>query len=277
MVTDRVVSLAPSATATVGALEAVDVPDADGVATALVGVTNACEAPTGAGDPTVVGGWPNPALDAVERLDPDVVLTCDALQRETVAALRERGLTVANAEPTRLSEVFEYVAAVGRAVDAPAAGERLAASLGQRVARVETAVPDDPSERPVVYAEEWGDPPMAAGNWVPDAVAAAGGRCPFVAPGERSRAVDAAEVADAAPDHAVLHWCGTDREPSATVLADRGWRLDAEVHVVDDALLNQPSPRLVDGIETLAALLHGVAVGGENEAGGGAGGYRSSE
>ncbi|WP_435063139.1 helical backbone metal receptor [Halobaculum sp. EA56] len=266
MVTDRIVSLAPSATATVAALAAAGSPDGGrtshglDVVDRLVGVTRACDPPAGA-DPTVVGGWPNPDLDAVERLDPDAVLTCDPLQRETAGALRERGLPVTHAEPTRLTDVFEYVASVGDAVGGPGAGERLADECRERVARVREAVPDDPAERPVVYAEEWGDPPMAAGNWVPDAVAAAGGRSPFVAPGERSAAADREAVEAADPDHAVLHWCGEDREPSGTELADRGWDVDATVHVVDDSLLNQPSPRLIDGVETLAGLLHGVEVG----------------
>ncbi|MFC7068029.1 helical backbone metal receptor [Halobaculum lipolyticum] len=258
MVTDRIVSLAPSATATLAALADRGARAGTGPLDRLVGVTHACEPPAAAGDPAVVGGWPNPDLDAVVRLEPDVVLTCDALQRETVEALRERGLDVAHVEPTRLADVFDYVADVGAAAGVAERGASLATDLRGRVERVRTAVPDDPDDRPVVYAEEWGEPPMAAGNWVPDAVAAAGGRCPFVAPGERSRAVDADDVAAAEPDHAVLHWCGENRAPSATAFADRGWDVDAAVHVVDDALLNQPGPRLIDGVETLAALLHGV-------------------
>lgn len=251
MVTERVVSLAPSATATVAALDAAD---------AVVGLTRACEWPAGASRPPVVGGWPNPDLDAVERLDPSVVLTCDPLQRETAAALRDRGLAVVHAEPTRLDDVFASVSEIGAAIGRPADGERLAVDLRDRVDAVRAAVPDDPSERPVVYAEEWGDPPMAAGNWVPEAVAAAGGRCPFVSPGERSHEIEAAAVEREHPDHAVFHWCGADREPAGTELRDRGWAVDPVVHVLDDSLLNQPSPRLVDGIETLAELLHGSSV-----------------
>ncbi|GAA0192391.1 helical backbone metal receptor [Halobaculum roseum] len=274
MVTERVVSLAPSATAILGALDALDAAagppgresadestatDAPLVADTLVGVTHACTPPAGA-SPTVVGGWPNPDLDAVERLDPTVVLTCDPLQRETADALRDRGLVVEHAEPTRLADVYAYVADVGAAVGRPGAGDRLAGDLRDRVDRVRAAVPGDPAERPVVYAEEWGDPPMAAGNWVPDAVAAAGGRCPFVPAGERSHEVDPSAVERADPDHAVLHWCGTNRSPGADTLADRDWDVDPAVHVIDDSLLNQPSPRLVDGIETLAELFHGVNV-----------------
>ena len=257
MVNVRVVSLAPSATATLRALGAADL---------LVGATHACDLARDDGLARL-GGWPNPDLDAVAALEPDAVLTCDPLQRETASALRERDLPVAHTEPTRLSEVFAAVRSVGEAVGRPDAGTRLARESRERVERVRRAVPgppdgpDDADERPVVYAEEWGDPPMAAGNWVPDAVAAAGGRCPFVAPGERSAAVDPAALRRADPDHVVLHWCGDDRSPDATTVAERGWGLDAEVHVVDDSLLNQPSPRLIDGIETLAGLLHGVEVG----------------
>lgn len=279
---DRAVSLAPSATATLGAL---------GATSSLVGVTRHCEIrgpeSVGGGDdggsvddggggddredreddscgkcdpPAVLGGWPDPDLDAVAALEPDVVLTCDALQRETAAALRERGLAVAHAEPSRLADVFEYVETVGGAVDERTAGERLAADLRGRVERVRSAVPDG-GGRPVVYAEEWADPPMAAGNWVPEAVAAAGGRCPLVDPGDRSRAVGREAVEAADPDHVVLHPCGHGERGDAEAFAERGWAVDATVHAVDDSLLNQPSPRLVDGVETLAELLHGVTVG----------------
>ncbi|MFC6787706.1 helical backbone metal receptor [Halobaculum halobium] len=278
MVTERVVSLAPSATATIAALEAEVASDhpggGDESTGELVGVTRACEPPPGS-SPAVVGGWPNPDLAAVERLEPTVAVTCDALQRETAAAVRDRGVEVVHTEPTRLAAVFDAVASVAAAVGCDAAGERLVNELRDRVDQVRAAVPDVRGERPVVYAEEWGDPPMAAGNWVPDAVAAAGGRCPFVPAGERSREVDAAAVERADPDHAVFHWCGANQIPSEDPLADRGWDVDSSVHVIDDSLLNQPSPRLVDGIETLAALLHGVDPDDEN-AGGCEGNVRTS-
>lgn len=91
---------------------------------------------------------------------------------------------------------------------------------------------------------------------VPDAVRAAGGRYPFVDPGERSREVDLAAVERATPDHVVVHVCGHgDRIDPATV-EERDWAVDAPVHVIDDSLLNQPSPALIDGVERLARLFH---------------------
>ncbi|MFD1570776.1 cobalamin-binding protein [Halorubrum laminariae] len=252
----RVVSLAPSATATVAALDAADL---------LVGVTHHGDPPAGAGGahgrnelPETVGGWLNPDLDRVADLDPDVVLTSDGLQADLAGRCRDRGLPVSHREPIDLDAVVATFAARGDDVGRPDAGERLATAARDRLDRVAAAVADRP--RPTVYCEEWSDPPMAAGNWVPEAVRAAGGRYPFVDSGERSREVDLDAVAAADPDHVVLHVCGRgDRVDPATV-DDRDWGVDAPTHVIDDSLLNQPSPALIDGIERLAQVFHPDAV-----------------
>ena len=237
----RVVSLAPSATATLAAMDATD---------RLVGVTAHCDL-----DRPVVGGWLNPEFDRLADLDPDVVCTCDDLQAEIRDDLRDRGYEVVHTAPTRLDEVLDSFETLGRAVGRPNAGRRLETEARRRLDRVAAHV--DGRERPVVYCEEWSDPPMAAGNWVPDAVAAAGGTSPFVDAGERSREISEATVTAADPDHVVLHVCGHGDRVDPDTVSSRGWDLDAEVHVVDDSLLNQPSPRLLDGIETLAELFHG--------------------
>jgi len=238
----RVVSLAPSATNVVAALDAAD---------RLVGATTHCDA----ADAPAVGGWLNPDYEAVADLDPDVVLTSDGLQAEVRDDLRDRGFDVHHAEPATLDGVLASFTAIGAAVGLPERGETLEAECRQRVDAVREAAPgeDGDGDRPVVYCEEWADPPMAAGNWVPDAVEAAGGRYPFVDAGERSREVDPGAVREAHPAHAVVHVCGTGEQTDADPAAR--WGLDADVHVVDDSLLNQPSPRLVDGIEHLADLL----------------------
>lgn len=243
----RVVSLAPSATATLAAL---------GAAECLVGVTHHCDPPSDAGsahgtDPVAVGGWINPSLDRVTGLDPDVVFTSDGLQADVAGDCRKRGLTVDHREPATLEDVLADFRGIARAVDRADAGERLVADARERLAAIADAAAGRP--RPVVYCEEWSDPPMAAGNWVPDAVRAAAGRYPFVEAGERSREVDPADVAAAEPDHVVVHVCGHGDRVDPASVADRDW-IDAPVHVIDDSLLNQPSPALLDGIERLAGL-----------------------
>ncbi|TQQ83527.1 cobalamin-binding protein [Halonotius terrestris] len=236
----RIVSLAPSATATLSAL---------GIADRVVGVTAHCDL-----DRPTVGGWLNPDYETIAELSPDLVCTSDGLQREIRDELRERDYRVHHHEPSRLDEVLAGFKSLAAAAGVDDAGEELVADCRQRLDAVAERIASD-DDRPVVYCEEWSDPPMAAGNWVPDAVEAAGGRYPFVDPGDRSQEVDHGAVVDTDPDHAVLHICGTGDDVSADRFADRGWSLDAEVHVVDDSLLNQPSPKLIDGIELLAARL----------------------
>ena len=246
----RLVSLAPSATATLSAMGAAD---------ELVGATHHCDLDGVDADPERVGGWLNTDFDAVAALDPDLVLTSDPLQRETRDALRDRGLAVYHAEPGSLGEAVDGFADLGRAVGHAAAGDRVAADARDRLQRVREAVADEP--RPTVYCEEWADPPMAAGNWVPEAVDAAGGAYPFAAAGERSAEIEREDVIAAGPDYVILHPCGKGDRADPDEFRERGWALDAEIQVVDDSLLNQPSPRLIDGVERLAGILHGVDTG----------------
>jgi iron complex transport system substrate-binding protein len=209
-----------------------------------------------------VGGWLNPDYEAVADRDPDLVLTADDLQTDIAADLRARGHEVFHAAPATLDEVVASFADLGAAVGLPADGRALTRRAESRLDRVCRLVPD--ADRPVVYCEEWSDPPMAAGNWVPEAVEAAGGRYPFVDPGERSREVSVTEVEAAAPEHVVLHLCGHGEQADPATIAERDWSLPAiergNVYVVDDSLFNQPSPKIIEGVETLASMLHPEAL-----------------
>lgn len=239
----RLVSLAPSATSTAQALGAAD---------RLVGVTAHCNVD----DAPPVGGWLTPDLDRLDELSPDLVLTADALQRDVRDAVESKGYRSFHPEPSTLEDVLDGFVAVGEAIGRADAGETLRGTARARLDRIRAATPDEPADRPVVYCEEWPDPPMAAGNWVPDAVEAAGGCYPFAAAGDRSAEISRDVVTAADPDHVVVHHCGFGGR-AKTDVADR-WDLDARVHVIDDSLLNQPGPRLIDGIERLAELLHDV-------------------
>lgn len=240
---ERLVSLAPSATSTVQALGAAD---------RLVAVTEHDDVD---GVPAL-GGWLTPDLDRLADFDPDLVVTADSLQQDLHETVADRGHRTFHHEPTTLEDVLDGFAAIGDAIGLPEAGQELAETSRRRIEAVRDATPADPAARPVIYCEEWPDPPMAAGNWVPEAVAAAGGRYPFIDAGARSGPIERDTVTDADPDHVVVHHCGVGEQ--ATVDVTERWAFDAELHVIDDAMLNQPGPPLIDGIERLAALFHGV-------------------
>ena len=241
---DRIVSLAPSATRTIHALGAAD---------RIIGRTE-----HGSGPGAVIGGWLTPDLDRIDDLDPDLVVTTDALQEEISDALVDRGHRTIHYDPATLDEVLATIGSLGSAIDCDGAATHLVSELTTRIDTVRDRVVDHP--RPTVYCEEWQEPPMVAGNWVPDAVRVAGGHYPWVEAGERSQKIDQNAVEAVDPDHVVLHICGHGTAIDPGSLTDRGWSLsaidDGAVTVMPDHLMNQPSPSLVDGIERLAQQLH---------------------
>ncbi len=113
---------------------------------------------------------------------------------------------------------------------------------------------------------EWTDPPYAPGHWIPDMVTAAGGDCVLGRSGERSLRTDWDAVASSGAEVVVAAPCGFDLDDSAALAADvvgsgvlpaalPVWAVDA------NALFVRPGPRLVDGVEALATILHPEVVG----------------
>jgi len=206
--------------------------------------------------------------DALAGLDADLVVTQDlcavcAVDVGTVDdALAHLGCTadVLTCDPHTLEEVLETVLRLGEVTGHPVAAADLVASLRARLAAVRERVADRP--RPRVAVLEWTDPPYAPGHWIPEMVEIAGGRCVLGQAGTVSERVLRETVHEARPDVVVVAPCGFDRDGAqaqADLLVTSGVLPDGvQVHAVDaDAMWARPGPRLVDGIEELATLLHG--------------------
>lgn len=242
---ERIVSLAPSNTEILHALGAWD---------RVVATTAVCDRPAAADDVPSVGGWTNPDVDAVVTHEPDLVLASDALQDDAVERCRDAGLDVKQVTPTHLHGVCNSIKALGEWVGCKDAAREIVDGMNEGF-REHAA-----QGKTRVYCEEWHRPPMASGNWVPRLVDLAGGTS-FLNEGERSREVTAEEVRTFDPEVIVLHPCGYGdaAEPDA-VVARKGWAditavETGNVHVLDDALLNRPGPRLVDGLARLRAAV----------------------
>ena len=210
--------------------------------------------------------------EALRCARPELIVTqelCDvcAIDAAAVTAVL-RALpfrpTVLSLHPHTLEEAIEDLGRIGEATGRRGEAERLLASLRDRLERVRSLVADAP--RPRVFCVEWLAPPMASGHWVPEQVAWAGGLELLGRAGAPSRYVSSEEILDAHPEVLVLMPCGfpierTRRELS--LLTAQPWwdTLPAvrarQVHLVDGpAYFNRSGPRLVDGIELLASLLH---------------------
>ena len=283
----RIVSLLPSTTEILFAIGAGD---------DVVGVTFECDFPPEARTRRIVSNTTLPeglspseidaevktrmaagedlySLDegALRDIDPDVVVTQDlcavcAVDVSNVDdALAHLGCRsdVVTIDPMSLDEVLDSIVHLGRVTGNEVRADDLVASLRTRLAAVDVATAG--RMQPRVAIVEWTDPLFCAGHWVPDLVEAAGGRSVLGAPGQRSYQIDAAALVDATPDIVVVAPCGYRLDGAATLaeeLLERGivppsaqlWAVDA------DAMFVRPGPRLVDGVETLASVLHPGAV-----------------
>ncbi|MGH9247409.1 MAG: ABC transporter substrate-binding protein [Acidimicrobiales bacterium] len=203
--------------------------------------------------------------DLLAELHPDLVITqgaCDVCavpesQAREVAADVVPDATVLSLSPVRLGDVaadIERVAAAGGVADEGAA---LVARLAGRINAAGVPVPSPPR----VAVLEWLDPPILAGHWTPDVVAAAGCIVAGPPPGSGSTTATWEGVAALRVDALVVAPCGFDLDRTRQEAADRRERLWAaapRVLLVDgNAYLNRPGPRLADAAEGVAAWLWG--------------------
>lgn len=209
---------------------------------------------------------------ALAELDADLVVTQDlcavcAVDLSVVDdALDYLGCRaqVVTLDPQTLDEVLATIVALGEATGRQLRAEQLVDSLRQRLAQVGKSVAGRPPVPTVVL--EWTDPPFAPGHWVPDMVTTAGGRCVLGESGQKSVRITWQAVAHAAPAVVVAAPCGFGLPDSIRLAEDVAERIPPDVPLwsVDaNGSYARPGPRLVDGVEALAAILHpdaGVAL-----------------
>jgi len=279
----RIVSLVPHATELLFAL---------GLGDAVVGVTHECDFPAEAAErppvtADVLAAGLSPGdidravrertergesiyeLDAelVRELEPDLIVTqalCHVCavsvdEVQALAALLPGPPRVIALDPKTYGETIGDVRTISQATGTHDAALDLIARTARRADVIRLAVRGAP--RPRVAALEWLDPVFAAGHWIPQLIAMAGGEDVLGLAGEPSRVVTWEEVAAGQPEVVVVMPCGYDAARAlveAEEYADplRGLGADQVVTVNASAYFSRPGPRLIDGLEILAHILH---------------------
>ncbi|HEX9284773.1 MAG TPA: cobalamin-binding protein [Nitrospirales bacterium] len=206
----------------------------------------------------------------LRRLDPDLILTqslCDVCAvtptevKRVLADLARRPQMI-SLDATDLQGVFRDIEAIGVATGRDAKARWLVEALTGRLAKVRALVEGETPRR--VACIEWLDPLYCAGHWVPEMVTLAGGADLLATAGAPSTQISWEQVRGAHPDVLVLMPCGFSIDRTLSEL-DRltsrpGWNdvpavQDGSVYAVEGpAYFNRSGPRLVDGVELLAAL-----------------------
>lgn len=279
----RIVSLVPHATELLYAL---------GLGEQVVGVTHECDYPPAALEARRVtrdvlpAGLSAAEIDAAVReqtlegeaiyeldhaalaaLEPDLIVTqalCPVCavsfdDVQAIAAELPSQPRVLALDPHTLGETQADVRSVAEATGRTPAGERLLAEAAARIDAVSAAVADEPLVR--MAALEWLDPVYVAGHWTPQMAELAGGEDVLGRPGEPSHVVTWAEVRAADPQIVVVMPCGyhaarAHAEALEHIDALSGLGAQRVVAVNASAYFSRPGPRLIDGLELLAHILH---------------------
>jgi iron complex transport system substrate-binding protein len=279
----RIVSLVPHATELLFAL---------GLGDDIVGVTHECDYPPAARDILPVtrdvlpAGLSAAEIDAVVRqrseagdsiyeldeellreLEPDLVVTqalCNVCavshdEVQAVAATLPSTPRVISLDPKTFGETLGDVRTIAQATQAEDAALDLIARTARRADIIRLAVRDVP--RPRVVALEWLDPVFVAGHWVPQLIDMAGGEDVLGLAGEPSQQSTWEMVAAAQPDVVVVMPCGYDAARGLVEAEEHAAELRvvgaARVVAVDaSSYYSRPGPRLIDGLELMAHILH---------------------
>ena len=210
--------------------------------------------------------------ERLAAVGPDLLLTqgvcevCAVSTRDAEAAALTliSGPTVLALDAHDIAGVLATIRLVGRAGGVAERAERCVRDIERRIASAHARVEGRPVVR--VLALEWLDPPFVPGHWVPEMIALAGGTLLCGVAGRPSFAVEWADLAGLCPDVLLVMPCGFDLAAARTdarrhgaslravapraIRSARAYAVDATTH------FSRPGPRVADGVELLAALLH---------------------
>jgi iron complex transport system substrate-binding protein len=210
-------------------------------------------------------------VDALRRVRPDIILTqavCEVCAvptgsvNEAVAELAHQPVVV-SLDAHTLEQILATMRQVADAAGEPARGEQAVARLWGRVDRLREAVAGRP--RPRTLTLEWLDPPFAPGHWVPEMVETAGGDNLVGTAGSHSREIPWSEAEGLNPERLLLVPCGYAMDRARQDADEARERLrtlaapaidGGRAAVGDSAWFSRSGPRVVEGIEALAAWLH---------------------
>lgn len=250
----RLISLAPSNTEILFAL---------GLGDKVVGVTDFCDYPEEAQAIEQVGTYFEPNIEIIFSLSPDLVLAITSLP-EVIAKLEELGVPALILDPSDLEGILADIQLVGQATGAETEAEALVSELRERIAVV-TERAGEAKESVRVFCEiDATDPskPWASGpgSFMDAMIRLSGGT--NVAAGADSPWPQLSAEEIIAKDPEIIILADSKYGVTAESVGERpGWGVitavkEGAIYDIDDDLISRPGPRIVDGLETVAKIIH---------------------
>ncbi len=209
----------------------------------------------------------------LKKANPDLILTQELCEvcapsfndvRSAVKIL-DGDPRILSLEPFSLGQILENILTVGEATRRLPEAKALVSSLQERISHVKELA-REVKRRPKVFCIEWIGPVFVAGHWVPEIVQVAGGIDQLGPLHKPSVRLDWAQIANYSPDVIVLMPCGFNLERTVqeakALESNQVWRKlravgEGQVFAVNgSAYFNRPGPRIVEGLEIMAEILH---------------------
>ena len=248
----RIISLVPSVTEILFTIGAQD---------RLVGRTDFCDYPAEARRKPSVGGMLAPSLEGMVALKPDLVVATTAGNRhETFDQLARLKIPVFVVNPITVADVLDLLARLGRLTERSAAADREVAALRERIDAVAARVAGRP--RPRVLYVVWPDPLIVPGRGalVSELIALAGGDSVTGDGGQGYPRYSMEAALARNPEVVILASHGSERSPLVRSKWERFGQVPAiaagRLYAMDGNLMHRYGPRMVDGLERLARLIH---------------------
>jgi iron complex transport system substrate-binding protein len=244
----RIISLAPSNTEILFAL---------GLGDEVVGVTMYCDYPPEALDKEKVGDYYGPDIEKIIALQPDLVLATDFHRFDLIPSLEQQGFAVFAVAPQTLEDVLESIEKIGELTGREAEASQLVSGMRSKIEEVEEQI-RDLEQKPSVLYVTWHDPmwTVGIGTWIDDLLNIAGGVNIFSENFEGGAMVQIEWVILHNPDIIITSEWSYDWAINATELATTNASQTGRIYTFDDDLAQRPGPRLVEGLDWFAYLIH---------------------
>jgi iron complex transport system substrate-binding protein len=249
----RIVSLAPSVTEMLFAL---------GLDDRIVGTTDYCDYPEAAKSKTRVSGYSTPDLEKIVAVQPDLILAESIHENTVLPALEKLGLPVFVTFATSIDVILHDITVIGQVTGKSKAAQKLASDMTKQINAVTSKTSAlAAKDRPGVLYVVWFNPiwTMGAKTFTDDLIAKAGGTNVFSADFEKARVVSLEAVVTKNPQVILVSAMATTynnikkETRLATVDAIKNNRV---YKITDSNLIERPGPRIVQGLEEVAKLIH---------------------
>jgi len=245
----KIISVSPAITEILFAL---------GLEEEIIGVSNYCDYPQQATTKEKMGGFENPNLELIAASEPDLVFVSAGVQEEVIGKLEQLNIKVVALDADTIEEVLENIILAGIFTGKDKEAQELTADLKARMAEVTSKVKDRP--KPKVFYEVWDEPLMSAGSssFIHNIIETAGGINVAADNSKRYYTYSIEKLLEVDPD---FYFINTHSHTPQDIKKRAGYQAlkavqNNKVFTLEDNLISRAGPRVIDGLEQMARIIH---------------------